>query len=46
MSSKNYTRIMYNIMPTMHRMNVKIAAVTKDGTLTRGIGSDRNVLPT
>ena len=28
------------------RMNLKIAAVTKDGTLTRGLGSDRNVLPT
>ena len=28
------------------RMNLKIAAVTKDGTLTRGLGSDRNVLST
>ena len=28
------------------RMTVKIAAVASDGTLTRGTGSDRNVLPT
>ena len=28
------------------RMTARIAAVTKDGTLTRGLGSDRNVLST
>ena len=28
------------------RMTAKIAAVTRDGTLTRGLGSDRNVLST
>ena len=34
------------VLQFWRRMTAKIAAVTRDGTLTRGLGSDRNVLST
>ena len=34
------------VLTFWRRMTARIAAVTKDGTLTRGLGSDRNVLST